>query len=76
MKPGARSEGWGWPIKATKPHFFVDGRSLCGRWLFTGNVEPGPARVGMQDCKACSTALARTPRRAAIPAYQPSEARH
>jgi len=24
--------GWWWPLRARKAHYFVDGRSLCGRW--------------------------------------------
>jgi len=24
--------GWWWPPNSKKAHYFVDGRSLCGRW--------------------------------------------
>ena len=26
-------EGWGWLSNAAKWHYFVGGKSLCGRWL-------------------------------------------
>jgi hypothetical protein len=31
-----RREGWGWLSNSPKWHYFVDGRSLCGRWLGLG----------------------------------------
>lgn len=63
------TEGWGWPLRATKPHYFVDGHSLCGRWYYGGVLETGRARNG-QDCKACCAALKRQVRpQAFIPIY-------
>lgn len=29
-------QGWGYPMLSKKAHYFVEGRSLCNRWLFTG----------------------------------------
>jgi hypothetical protein len=28
-----RAEGWWWPIRAHRAHYFREGRSLCGRWI-------------------------------------------
>lgn len=25
-------QGWGWPLNTKKSHYFVGGRSLCGKW--------------------------------------------
>ena len=52
--------GWGWPELAAKPHyFFEDAESLCGKWLFTGEVDAplDPGRVS--DCSPCRKALAK-----------------
>jgi hypothetical protein len=49
---------WGWPLNSRKAHVFVDGRSLCGNWLFFGADKQehcedlgGEPRKG--DCRAC-----------------------
>jgi hypothetical protein len=53
MTPPA-AKGWGWPGASKKAHYFVDGRSLCMKWMFFGDVsdkeagEPGP-----DDCAMC-----------------------
>ncbi|NLF16898.1 MAG: hypothetical protein GX595_06520 [Lentisphaerae bacterium] len=33
------AKGWGWPLNARAAHYFVNGRSLCGRWGYTGPIE-------------------------------------
>jgi hypothetical protein len=46
--------GWGWPGLAKKAHYFVKGRSLCGKWLFTGDSEGKELEFrGDDDCAAC-----------------------
>lgn len=56
----AENEGWGWPIQAKKAHYFVDGRSLCGNWMYTGRRLGGPhAKSSPDDCKACTRELAK-----------------
>jgi hypothetical protein len=46
--------GWGWPQLSKKAHYFVDGRSLCSRWLFFGEVDDVKAdSKGPDDCAAC-----------------------
>ena len=39
VKTRPKKEGWGWPANTRKAHYFVESRSLCGRWLFFGELE-------------------------------------
>lgn len=52
-------EGWTWLWNAKKEHYFVDGRSLCGRW---GLVGPGDLHRSKDDspnnCRECVRRLA------------------
>ena len=50
-------EGWWMPLRSRKHHYFVDGRALCGGWIFpnyddmtpdTGNEKPQK-----DDCTIC-----------------------
>jgi len=45
--------GWGWPVYSKKAHYFVDGRSLCGKWLYLGSLEQGndDSRDNCAECK-------------------------
>jgi hypothetical protein len=48
--------GWNWLWNSTKDHYFVDGRSLCGRWMVLGNsVSDQPPSD--RPCKGCSKKL-------------------
>lgn len=45
-------KGWGFPAPSRKAHYFVDGRALCGKWLFAGELED--ARHEHKDnCAPC-----------------------
>lgn len=50
------AEGWKRLSNARKSHFFIDGRSACGKWGFFGSVED-PQSAGseprLDDCKKC-----------------------
>lgn len=50
-------EGWGQPLMAKKFHYFVEGRSLCRRWGFWGDLTPDigqrTAEPGYDDCTPC-----------------------
>jgi len=50
------SEGWAWPLNSRKAHYFEEGRSLCGRWMFFGSQDQ-PEGLGEQpgkdDCVVC-----------------------
>lgn len=52
----SKDQGWAWPGNARKAHYFVDGRSLCGRWMFFGAQEQPQAmslNPGPDDCVSC-----------------------
>ena len=46
-------QGWGWPMLSRKPHWFVNGTSICGKWMFTGEIQSGSPTPGKDDCRAC-----------------------
>ena len=48
------ASGWGWPGNAKKAHYFVDGRSLCGRWLFFGQPTQNQGASSPDDCRECA----------------------
>ena len=53
-----RKEGWWWPIEAHKPHYFRDGRSLCGKWgVFRGDFD-GQEHPANVCCTTCYRKLA------------------
>ena len=48
------TEGWTWLIQTPKWHYFVERRSLCGKWLLFGNPELEQGNDNSPDnCKAC-----------------------
>jgi len=51
-------EGWGWPMRARKAHWFADNAliSLCGRWMYSGPREKSPAS-SKDDCTVCRRKL-------------------
>ena len=51
-------EGWGWPLSSRKAHYFVDGSSLCGRWMFFGSLEQGNDN-SPDNCAPCKKNLKR-----------------
>ena len=52
-------KGWAKPGAAAKFHYFEDGRSLCGRWAFGGDLEEDDDKTSPGDCKACAKKLAK-----------------
>ena len=45
-------QGWVWLANAVKEHYVVEGRSLCGKWMYLGtNYEQRPANN--RDCATC-----------------------
>jgi hypothetical protein len=63
----AKPAGWGWPLLSKKAHYFYDGRSLCGKWLFSGALTANDAHT-VDDCADC------TKRRAAMLKRQQTKA--
>lgn len=46
--------GWGYLINASKWHYFVDSRSLCGRWLCLNSRSLEDKNDDSPDnCRAC-----------------------
>lgn len=46
------NQGWGVPANTKKAHYFINGRSLCSRWMFLGWVEDN-RHDHPDNCKAC-----------------------
>ncbi|GMU39464.1 MAG: hypothetical protein AMXMBFR23_03300 [Chloroflexota bacterium] len=59
-------EGWGFPFLARKAHYFVDGHSLCRKWLYLGEQQgDADSPETPDDCPECRKRLTRrkvTPR--------------
>lgn len=49
--------GWGFPLLARKAHFFYGMESLCGKWMFFGDLDPDDGKVSPDDCAACRRLL-------------------
>jgi len=58
-------KGWGFPLKLKKAHYFIDGRSLCGKWMFFGNLEDSNDE-SPDNCTACKKALQKLRAKAAF----------
>jgi len=50
-------EGWAMPLNAKKYHYFMEGMSLCARFMFIGTLEPDDGKESPDDCKACRRKL-------------------
>ena len=44
-------EGWGFPLNAKKSHYFINGVSLCRRWMYGGPLERNDESP--DNCKEC-----------------------
>ena len=51
-------QGWTWLINSPRWHYFVKGKSLCGRWMIISdaNLEIGNDN-SPDNCKACRKKL-------------------
>jgi hypothetical protein len=51
-------EGWGFPLLSKKAHYFKpDMRSLCGKWLYSGELTKDDGKKGPDDCALCRKRL-------------------
>ncbi|MFZ2411024.1 MAG: hypothetical protein WAW23_05600 [Candidatus Methanoperedens sp.] len=48
----ATKEGWGFPQLSKKTHYFLNGRSLCMKWMYLGTLETGN-NTSPDNCKQC-----------------------
>lgn len=53
-QPEVKQQGWGWPGAARGFHYFIDGRSLCRKWLYAGFIEDNGGPITKSDCKVCA----------------------
>lgn len=52
-------EGWGFPGRSKKAHYFVDSMSLCRKWgFYYGSLEQGNDD-SPDNCAACRRELAK-----------------
>lgn len=52
------TEGWTWLWNSRKWHYFVDGKSLCKRWMVFGSPELEQGNDDSKDnCKKCRSEL-------------------
>ena len=57
MTAAVDREGWGFPGLGRRWHYFRGSESLCGKWMFTGPLEPDQGGKSSEDCAACRRAL-------------------
>ncbi|MGB9825256.1 MAG: hypothetical protein ACPLRU_01170 [Desulfofundulus sp.] len=51
-------QGWAWLINSRKWHYFIDGKSLCGKYLLIGSPELEQGNDDSpENCAACRKAL-------------------
>lgn len=48
----AQRVGWGWPATSRKAHYFRGSLSLCGKWLFGGELFDDK-HDSLDNCAAC-----------------------
>jgi hypothetical protein len=50
-------EGWWMPFRSRRYHYFVEGRALCGGWVFPNyselSVDTGNSVPQSEDCVSC-----------------------
>lgn len=51
-------EGWAFPDDALAFHYFVGGRSLCGKWAYEGRNLSFAREPVSGECRSCSHLLA------------------
>jgi len=47
-----KPKGWGMPQLSKKAHYFVNGQSLCNRWMYLGELEDA-RHTHPQNCASC-----------------------
>lgn len=51
------NEGWSYLFNSRKEHYFVQGKSLCGKFLILGSGDCSPS--AKKPCKGCLKKLER-----------------
>lgn len=50
-------EGWVCLANSNKYHYIRDSRSLCGKWMYLGNIFYADEFESPDDCKSCRNKL-------------------
>lgn len=50
-------EGWTWLLNSRKEHYFVEGRSLCGKWMYLGRSDDLEEKAPHNACVMCKKKL-------------------
>jgi len=50
-------EGWAWALNWRKAHYIVNGRSLCGHWMYLGNKLEQGKDNSPDNCVSCKRKL-------------------
>lgn len=61
-RPQEGKRGWNYLVNSPKWHYFVDARSLCGRWLglgLSGHDDDPLSDDHPQNCAACMKKVAK-----------------
>lgn len=48
-----KRKGWAWPAIARIAHYFINQRSLCGRWTYSGDLVDDQRPCGLNQCRVC-----------------------
>ena len=56
---GIGVKGWGRPFQAKKWHYFINKRSLCGKWVFFSLGLDDSPHTSPDNCVACERARAK-----------------
>lgn len=59
-----KPEGWSWLINSRKDHYFVSGRSLCGRWMRLSNSDLSDS--SSNKCERCAQLAERRKQKGAV----------
>ncbi len=57
MSKDPQKEGWGFPPNSRKAHYFVNSKSLCGKWLWLSNKLDPAGETSPDDCALCTRRL-------------------
>jgi len=57
--PDVKKEGWSWLINSSRDHYFVEGRSLCGKWGVLGYGDCNDVPTVNPPCATCRKKLER-----------------
>lgn len=54
---GTKKEGWSWLFNSSRCHYFVSGKSLCGKWAVLGYGDCDDSPSGNRPCATCMKKL-------------------